>query len=306
MRTVAIHATRDGVPIGGSLWLPAGEPRGLLLMHPGSGPSDRDNDVLFPPIREVVLGRRVAVCSFDKRGVGESGGDWTRSGIPDQAEDLLAGLAAARAALGGLGYRLPTALFGHSQGGWVVLEAAARADARFVVTNSGPAVTPGAQELHSTRRRLTELGWSAEDIADAVALAGRLYALAGARRPFADAAGVLAGRPDLVAGMVAASVFLPDGADLWTYAGSIMDYDPAPALAALRTPLLALLGEQDDIVPVARSAEVFRSAVDPALLDLRIIDGGDHRMQSPGAHVFVAGYLDAVADYVATGFGERN
>jgi hypothetical protein len=41
-------------------------------MHPGSGPSDRDNDVLFPPIRDALLAAGIAVCSFDKRGAGES------------------------------------------------------------------------------------------------------------------------------------------------------------------------------------------------------------------------------------------
>ena len=50
-------------------------------MHPGSGPSDRDNDVLFPPIREHLLGAGIAVCSFDKRGVGGSAGSWLEAGL---------------------------------------------------------------------------------------------------------------------------------------------------------------------------------------------------------------------------------
>jgi hypothetical protein len=32
-------------------------------MHPGSGPSDRHNDVFFPPIREHLLGAGIAVSS---------------------------------------------------------------------------------------------------------------------------------------------------------------------------------------------------------------------------------------------------
>ena len=59
-------------------------------MHPGSGPSDRDNDVFFPPIREHLLDAGVAVCSFDKRGVGGSTGRWEEAGIVEQADDLLA------------------------------------------------------------------------------------------------------------------------------------------------------------------------------------------------------------------------
>jgi hypothetical protein len=41
-------------------------------------------------------------------------------------------------------------LFGHSEGGWVVLRAAcARGDVPWVVTNSCPGVTPAAQERYA-------------------------------------------------------------------------------------------------------------------------------------------------------------
>src|SRR5438552_19046823 len=100
----------------GSLWLPSDTAAATVLMHPGSGPSDRDNDVFFPPIREHLLSAGIAVCSFDKRGVGGSSGRWQDAGIADQAADLLAGLAEFRACGRA---DLPIGLFGHSQGGWV-------------------------------------------------------------------------------------------------------------------------------------------------------------------------------------------
>jgi pimeloyl-ACP methyl ester carboxylesterase len=300
---VPLHADRGGGPIGGALWLPADAPRGLLLMQPGSGPSDRHNDVLFPPIRAAVLARGVAVCSFDKRGVGESGGHWMQAGIAAQADDLLAGLEAAQAALAHMGYEPAAGLFGHSQGGWVVLEAAGRTDVRFVVTNSGPDVTPAEQELHSTRTRLTGAGWAAGDIRAAVALLAELFALAAAGRPFAEGSALLEAGGELVPRMVEESVFVPAEPELWAFAGSILQHDPRPALAALSVPLLALFGECDRIVPVDRSAAVLRATVDRSLLDLHIVEGGDHRLQRPGSDEFVPGYLDTVADFVAARFG---
>jgi len=45
-------------------------------MHPGSSPSDRPNDIFVPPIRDRLLRSGFAVCSFDKRGVCGSTGDW--------------------------------------------------------------------------------------------------------------------------------------------------------------------------------------------------------------------------------------
>ena len=95
---------RNGdVSLAGSVWLPP-DPAGVtVLMHPGSGPSDRDNDVFFPPIRQRLLDSGVAVSSFDKRGVGESNGRWQDAAIEEQASDAIACLEALRAdtSLGG-------------------------------------------------------------------------------------------------------------------------------------------------------------------------------------------------------------
>src|SRR5438309_6598429 len=117
-------SVRSGdVSLAGSLHLPPATITAGVLMHPGSGPSDRDNDVFFPPIREHLLAAGIAVCSFDKRGVGGSSGRWQDAGIAAKADDLVAALAAFRAASPP---GLPIGLFGHSQGGWVVVEAAGR------------------------------------------------------------------------------------------------------------------------------------------------------------------------------------
>jgi alpha/beta superfamily hydrolase len=84
-----------------------------LLMVPGSGPSDRDNDGYFPSIRAGLLKCGIATASFDKRGVGESAGDWRDSGPAEQAADIAAQLACLRAIPGVEPERL--GLFGHSQ-----------------------------------------------------------------------------------------------------------------------------------------------------------------------------------------------
>ena len=88
-----VEAESGGVRLAGTVCLPAGEAVAGMLMHPGSGPSNRDNDWFFPPIREHLLAAGIAVCSFDKRGVGGSTGSWLEAGIEEQADDLLAGLA---------------------------------------------------------------------------------------------------------------------------------------------------------------------------------------------------------------------
>ena len=141
---------RNGdVELAGTLYLPTKAlPHATLLMVGGSGPTDRDNDVYFPAIRARLLDAGVAVASFDKRGVGGSTGDWHDGGPAELTADALAELAHLRNEAGIDPDRV--GVFGHSQGGWVVLETAAadRATA-FVITNAGPGVSPYRQERYA-------------------------------------------------------------------------------------------------------------------------------------------------------------
>ncbi|MEP6477910.1 MAG: alpha/beta hydrolase [Rhodoglobus sp.] len=293
MTRIDLTATNGAIELAGSIWLPVNaEPNRLVLMHPGSGPSDRDNDVFFPPIRQALLDTGAAVASFDKRGVGASTGSWLEASIEDQADDLLASLRAVRQEVPDI----PTGLFGHSQGGWVVLDAAARAAVDFVVTSSGPAVTPRVQEEFSTRNRLV----GNDDVEQILGSYGELFDRLSAGDSF-DRVAEWMGEPSRSASFVAlesVGAFVPDGPVLWDFARLILDYDPAPALTALSVPLLALLGSADTVVPVELSADVFRERVRPDLLTLRIIEGGDHRMQFPHSDDFVPGYLPTLVEFV--------
>ena len=295
VREESLVAINDDERLAGSVWRPEYPPRALILMYPGSGPSDRHNDVLFPPIRAALLEIGVAVCSFDKRGVGDSSGSWLDADIHVQAADVAVQLNVAKSAVG----RVPTGLFGHSQGGWVVLEAAALTEPDFVITNSGPAVTPREQETYSTRQTLRERGWDDDAVSRGVGAFTAVMDLL--RLPFA------VGRPQaqalpMVTDLIDAGVFIPVDEHLWSFAAGVMDHDPQPALHALEVPLLAMFGADDNVVPVERSVEVLRTAVRPDLLDVRVIADGDHRIQHSGiqrADDFADGYLNAITGFVA-------
>jgi pimeloyl-ACP methyl ester carboxylesterase len=282
-------AWNHGIRLAGTLWMPMRTPRALVMMHPGSGPSDRDNDVLFPPIRNALLDAAVAVCSFDKRGVGGSSGSWLEAGITAQAEDLLAGTSAAKTALG----EIPTGLFGHSQGGWVVLEAAAAQSPEFVITNSGPAVSPREQETYSTLRSLQRRGCADAVVREAMAEFRQIMNLLDL--PF-EAGWTEVEKRTWVPELLDAGAFIPSDPALWAFASQIIDHDPRPALRDLAVPLLSLYGEDDSVVPVQDSAAIVSSLVPSELLDLRIFPGGDHRIEIHDE--FVDGYLESVVDFV--------
>lgn len=90
--------------------------RAIAVLIPGSGPIDRNGDAAKLPLgiqRQLADGlseRGVASIRWDKRGVGESGGDFLPTGFHDLVEDALAIVDEAAAS------GLPIILIGHSEG----------------------------------------------------------------------------------------------------------------------------------------------------------------------------------------------
>ena len=57
---------------------------GVVLIG-GSGPTDRHNGGYFDALAEHLLAAGVAVLRYDKRGAGESGGDWASANVDQLA-----------------------------------------------------------------------------------------------------------------------------------------------------------------------------------------------------------------------------
>ncbi len=294
MRELTVQA--GDVLLAGAVWLPQRDAVATLLMHPGSGPSDRDNDVYFPPIREHLLAAGIAVSSFDKRGVGGSTGQWQDAGIVEQADDLLACLAAL---LGDDAVPKPIGLFGHSQGGWVVLDAAGRRPPiAFVVTNSGPGVTPAEQERYSHRSYLLAHGVPRGELVEAQEPFDRLLEALRMGASFSEVREQL--EPERLPAVYRRLdlILLPDDEELWSSFLRIFDYDPRWALERVSVPLLALFGEDDPIVPVAESVSAYEETVRPELLTVAILPGANHRAQAGDPPELVAGYLETLSSFV--------
>jgi uncharacterized protein len=286
---VELTVRRGEVTLAGSLWLPGSPgPRAAVLMWPGSGPSDRHNDVFFPPIRETLLAGGVAVASFDKRGAGGSTGDWYDADIVDQADDARAAVdeLLGLEALAGV----PVGLYGHSQGGWVVLDAAARDDrVRFVVASSGPGVTPGQQERFAALRGAQLDGRSESEIDGLLADFDAVV-----RQLRAGAAPTAAPRD------VAAYAYVPEDEREWEFMRRIVDHDPRPSLDRIDCPILALFGGDDHIVPVEESIAVYRAARQGrGGLTIHVFPGADHRCQVGDPPRLHDGYAPLLLAWIA-------
>ena len=293
MSTRSLVVDVDDARLAGSLWLPADEPLAAVLMHPGSGPSDRDNDVFFPPIRRALLAAGIAVSSFDKRGVGESTGRWEEAAIEDQADDALACLGALRGEVRG-----PVGLFGHSQGGWVVVDAAGRGDPAFVVVSSGPGVTPGEQERYAMRAYLRNAGLEPSELKDVERFYDQVLSLVRAAVPLGEARVRLdeEGHPAALRGLELP--LLPESDAEWELLTALIDYDPRPALERIAVPVLVFFGAEDPVTPVDESVAVFRQAVRPDLLRVEVFPGAGHRLETGDPPRLAGGYLEALTSFV--------
>lgn len=300
-RVSDVRFASGAVSLAGILAIPAQDRCPAVVFVGGSGSADRDNDALFPPIRAHLLDAGIALLSYDKRGVGGSTGSWLAATIDDLASDCLAAAAILR--------REPAVdpdavgLFGHSEGGWVVLRAAAGGDdVAFVITNAGPGTTPAEQDRHALAMALRADDRTDAEIAAGLAAYDRL--MADGRRDAEFAAAVTALRRDPAYPLI--EPYCGDlDAPTWTFLKRKQDHDPMADLIRLRCPHLALFGGADPLVPVARSAAAFTAAAGHAdraanaTATVAVFPGADHRLRIDGATRFAPGYLDTVSGWIA-------
>jgi uncharacterized protein len=254
-----LRFTHAGNDLVGDLFLPPGATPGesvpAVVMVMGSGPSAGEYARNWEDIGPRLTAAGIATFGYDKPGCGGSTGDWTRLTLHDRADETLAAVAAVAGQPEIDADRI--ALIGGSQGGWVAPLAASRGDAvKAVVTISGPGVTVAESDAYQIEAEGTHDGYSREEIDQALALFRRVL---GRLRAGDDPAEILAGEINLLGTPVAELAEISSVKEL-AFFGRIADYDPVPALEALRCPLLAIFGADDVHVPTGASVAAYRTA----------------------------------------------
>lgn len=252
MEEVAIE--HDGITLKGSLTLPAGPgPHPAVVLAHGSGDAVRD----VGPWNMFFLRQGIAVLSLDKRGAGQSGGDWKKAGMHDIAGDWLAGVRMLRQRTDIDGKRI--GVHGSSQGGWTAaLMAAQSPDVAWIIVRAGSAAPVLDTMVHEIGWSVREAGMSRADALAAEAASRRLFALSAA--PWAQF--------DAYAAPLRSSPWAPHVWPLhqsqhgWGRAwnASNAPFDPARALGMVKVPVLWFLGALDHNVPSARSARLLARA----------------------------------------------
>lgn len=274
-------------------------PRGVIVPIWGSGPGPH-RGLDYWTFQLLACGW--AVATYDKRGSGSSSGDWRVAGFEDLASDVRAVLALARETV----RRTPAGLMGLSQGGWIAPMLAAEAD--FLILHGGAAVTPAQQTLTFVEGELRAYEFPESEIAQALAYYALDIDVSRGRRPWAELqrayeAASARGAEWLLRPPLAADA--PERT-MWRL---IADFDPAPLWRSCRTPVLAIYGGSDLIVPPEPNARLLQAFLPPsAARKIEVLPGANHlgmladkgvTAEYPRCARIAPGYFPALSSWLA-------
>jgi uncharacterized protein len=274
--------SEPGVTLAGTLRVPGRKgPYPVVILRSGSGVQKRG---AYLSLQQRLNAAGIATIDFDKRGTGQSTGTFTDT-MQEMEADLLATIKWLRTRRDIDGKRI--ALLGHSQGAAAAPIVAERdGGLAAIVFLAGPVGEAGTMFLDGMRAQLIAGGRSG-DAADRVVAATRTWMEA--RRLAAPGDAIAGARGALIAAFTQAG-FDPKGAEAATkvldtaQVLSMYESAPAPALARLRIPVLAVLAGREETVLSATGAATAALAENPEALVVVV----------PGAgHVFVYRPADA-------------
>jgi pimeloyl-ACP methyl ester carboxylesterase len=266
MQETPITFPSGDITMAGSLVIPEGEaPYATALLIAGSGPLDRDANHkkmalnLSRDLAQVFADAGWASLRFDKRGIGESGGDYMSTGLFEELADVVA----AYDWLVEQPQIRPIVAVGHSVGSIMAAELAGkRPDLAGVV-------------LLSTTTKTGEetLRWQTEQMADHIVppyvnAALRMFRTSVAKQQAKAVAKTKATTSDV------ARIQMVKTNAKWMR--EFIAYDPVPALERIEVPVLAVTGRKDvqvDAADLATVAEVVPTA------EVVAVDDVDHLLR---------------------------
>jgi len=257
--TEEIRFHNGDVELAGTLIKPVGAgPHPAIVWTHGSGPQTRKT-ISYAGRAHLVAQHGIAALIYDKRGVGDSGGDWRSTTLRQLAEDsafavrALAKRPDINAKQIGVG--------GMSQGGWISpLAASIESDVAFVLVGSAAGITPQEQNNFSIENLLRRRGVPADQVSRVMAVRRSYdhFWRTGKDRQKVEQR-LLAARKefDNEPWFQDAALPLPPlepGDAVWKR--DYMLVEPASVWGEVKTPVLAMWGELDAHVPAQKSREI--------------------------------------------------
>jgi hypothetical protein len=254
--------------LSGTLTVPTRKgPFPAVVLVSGTGHNTRDEDVwghkVFLVLADALNRKGFAVLRYDKRGVGGSSGDYDAATTADFASDAGAAVAWLKTQAQIDASRI--GVLGHSEGGIIAPSvAAADKSVAFVIMIAGPCIR--GDKLFVLQSAMTARAYGAPDdyIAKRQVFDKELYS-------------AILSAPSESAALDRAKAFIAHGVadrivdaneaeslpkdDTRPWERYFLAYDPAPTLARLTVPVLALNGSLDVQVPAKENLAAAREAL---------------------------------------------
>lgn len=149
---VTVYNSGAQLSLCGTLMLPEGAPKAILVLASGSGDQNRDEEVAghrpFKTIADTLAAHGYGTLRMDDRGVGCSEGTNIESTIADRASDISAALMYVKKEFP----QIPTGVLGHSEGGLsAMINAVECPSCEFIVTLASPAWPADSVVMSQTR-----------------------------------------------------------------------------------------------------------------------------------------------------------
>lgn len=278
-------------------------PHPAIVLLAGSGPTDRTSFGYFPHLQPAFLNAGIAVLSYDKPGVGASTGAWQEMTLRDRATEAVEAVRYLRTRDDIRADHV--GLWGGSQGGWVApLAATLSPEIAFVITISAPGVPPAEQDVYGLENRL-RTDHPEEVVEEGVRWGQRLMKAAAEGWSFDKVKEELL---DPAEEKPWGGYFTIPDADAWGFLSSVdpdsgtpnVLYDPVPVLSRMTTPFLAIFGETDDLVPVAKSVDILADALVQAEnpdFEIVVFPEANHGILV-GPRIFAPGYLEKMVEWL--------
>jgi pimeloyl-ACP methyl ester carboxylesterase len=290
-----VEAPGPSAPLKGTMLAPASGGAAMMLIIPGSGPTDRDGDnplgvkaATYKLLAEGLVARGIGTVRIDKRGMFASSmavADGNAVTIDDYATDVGAWIASIRKQTGA-----PCLwVLGHSEGGLVALVAAQKLPDICGIVLVSTAGHPFGELL---RMQLRANPANAPLLNQAMSAIDNLEA-----GKHVDVTGM---NPALL------PLFAPQ---LQGFLISLFSYDPAKLISTISKPVLILQGERDLQVSVADAERLKQAAPRAKLLllpntnhVLKTVTTDDRRANGvtymDPSLPLAPGVVDAVANFV--------
>ncbi|CAL4866481.1 hypothetical protein MMA231_00723 [Asticcacaulis sp. MM231] len=306
--TEVIFDSVAGVRLTGAFSAPDGKgPFPAVVLIAGSGPHTRDEDVaghkVFMVLADALNRAGIAVLRYDKRGMGQSTGDYARATTTDFAAD-------ADAAVTWLTQRPKVdpahiGLIGHSEGGLIAPAVAVHnPSVSFVVLMAGPGL-PGDQILLMQQAAIARAsGESETNISASQKTNKAVYDMIKSAQSLEDAKTKAAAMAVEIATdrkipLAEIQTGLAPITTPWFY--EFIRSDPRPSLEKVKPPVLAINGALDMQVPpkedLAAIKEALKNNTDATTIEL---PGLNHLFQtaktgSPSEYIEIEETLSPVA-----------